>query len=166
MAHQHSIEEASPRECLWGLQTAMAQEGSFIIYQVGFAIQYGWPHGILGIQMSGFLEAFYHLLQRVGTVELVTSIQEHQVIALRFQDGLVHRIVQSSVGLADETYLMRMHIDGVVLDILLNKRQGAITTKTIYYEMLNAWISLAGYTFQSSLQCVLGIVSNGNYCKL
>ena len=99
-------------------------------------------------------------------MELVSSVQKDQIVAIGIVNALVHGIVQTIIRFTDKLDVVRIVTHRVILGILLYQGQGTIVTQSVYYQMLYVRISLRGDTLQRALQSLLGIIGNGNYGKL
>lgn len=96
----------------------------------------------------------------VAVAQTVARIEKDNIIAFRVEQRLVHCIVKTLVGLADEAYAVRRF---VLLDVLFHKRKCPVFRTAIHDEVLNAGIVLQGNALQSTFEGRLCVVCDGCY---
>ena len=92
MAYQHSFLETLPRECLRRGKTAFAYKKPFLVNDVCITIDDSWER--LSLQFSRDTG------QGVLFMKNIPGIQEDDIVALCELYALVHRVIQTIVGLA------------------------------------------------------------------
>ena len=96
-----------------GGEPAAAHEAACIVHEVGFAIDDSR-------QTGGGLGRAGHTFQRVGAVEAVAGVEEHDVMAGGQVKGLVHGIVETVVRLAEAGYFVGNAGHGVTLLVMMD----------------------------------------------
>ena len=140
VAHEHSAEETLPGEVLGSLQTAVAQEVAFVVHEVGLAIDDSRAAcGVVaGVELCGDLG------QCAVGVELISGVEEDDVVALGLLQCFVHGVVKAAVGLAHQHDGMGVALVGVALHIVLDLSHGCIGGAPVDEEVLYCSVCLRG----------------------
>lgn len=159
MTDEHSPLERAPVQLLGRRKTAMAQEPSLVVHDIGISIKHAR-------QVLALAYASLHILQGIVRRKHVSRIQKHEIVARGTVDALVHGVIESLVG-------FRIHHDFVgILSSLCpvlvcpNHCQGLVLRNTIYDQVLDVAVSLLIDTIQRTLQHTLSIVGTSYDGKL
>ena len=135
VAYAHTVPEGVGRERFRWCETASAQEVAVGINHVCIAIKDG--------RMPMFalhpLRLPCNSRNGVGAVQAVSGIEEDDVVACSILQRLVHSIVESAVGFADETYVVASLI---LFDIALYEGKRMIGGAAVDDEMLYSGVVL------------------------
>ena len=91
MAYEHAMTERTPREIVGRSKAARMQQLSFIVYDIGVAIEHSG-------QRLAIAHTFCHHLQRVGRGKHIAGVKEEHIVARGLSYGFVHGIIQSAIG--------------------------------------------------------------------
>ena len=98
----------------------------------------------------------------ISAVQAVSCIEEDDVVACCGKQSLVHGVVESVVGFADEAYVMPCLI---LLNVSLHEGERMVRGAAVDDKMLDAGIVLRGNALQGAFEDLFGIVSDGCYGK-
>ena len=138
MADEHAPFKTPPCKVAWWLQATWMQEEACVVHDVGIAIYHG---GLIAVfQFLG------DVFQGGLVKQLVTGIEEDDIVTSYEIHGLVHGVIEAVIFLA-------VYYDALVfLGILLYNRQGAVAGTAVHYDVLVIWIYLLCYALHSASQ--------------
>ena len=155
VTNEHARKETARRKFFGSLQTAMAKESTFIVDEVGLAIDDSrQPRGVVATQLLG------DIVQDTLTMELIACIQEDYIVAFRLSNRFVHRIIEAVVGLTDEYDIVRMTLVGVALNIALDLYHRAVGGTTVNDEMFYGFIGLRIDALERAADGGSGVISD------
>ena len=133
----------------------MAQESSLKIHDIRIAVENPG-------QVFAFTHTAFHQLQGIFRRKHIPGIHKYQIIACCQVYTLVHRIIESFVGLRYYHNLMRILTSFSLVLIGSDHRQSLILGAAIHDDVFYITIRLALDTVQCTLQYGCSIIGTGN----
>lgn len=155
MTHEHALTKAAPSQVLGRGEPATTDEVTLVIDDVGVAIDDG------GLRFSLVADEGGHLAEGGGRVEGVASVEEEDVTTCGHAQGLVHRIIDALVGLADADYLVAHLGSTVALLIVVHVGEGVVVRVAIDDEVLYGGIVLTLYAMDGARDEIASVPSDG-----